>query len=274
MDPYGSGCHCLMMRIYTNFSPLLSLIERGEIHAGSEIVPVLQSAGIDGLELNARILDLKQYLLPEFSFCIDQLNGLPLSLHSDYVDFNPASVNPYTRKAALDQLRDEIELCERYSIPILTIHPGWAKKIGRRLALDHFWRFLSEIFDSHHCPGTMLCLENMDHRREKLCNNAEEIALTLERFPQLMLTVDFAHLGLTGTDIPTFLDRFEKSIAHLHLSGVIAGKRHGEISLPASELDFKSHLERYRDTEIAAVIENQSWELMLSSKKILDNFRR
>jgi sugar phosphate isomerase/epimerase len=197
-----------------------------------------------------------------------------LSLHSNYVDFNPASLNPYARKAALDQLRDEIELCERYSIPILTIHPGWAKKISRRLALNHLWRFLSEIFNSHHSTGTMLCLENMDHRREKLCNNAEEIALTLEHFPQLMLTVDFAHLGLTGMDIPTFLDRFDKRIAHLHLSGVIRGKRHAEIPLSASELDFKFHLERYRDREIVAVIENQSWELMMASRKILENFRR
>ena len=98
-----------------------SLIERGAINNGEEIPSTLREAGLDGLEINPCIPDLIKRLVPDFSFSLDDLNGFPLSMHSNYVDLNPASLNPYVRRAAVEQWRSEIELCGSHSIPILTI---------------------------------------------------------------------------------------------------------------------------------------------------------
>jgi len=58
----------------------------------------------------------------------------------------------------------------------------------------------------------------MDHRKEKLCNSAEEIRMTLERF-------------------------------------------------------FRPFLKVFQGKEIAAVIENRPWEVMIESRNVLDAFR-
>jgi sugar phosphate isomerase/epimerase len=263
------------MRIYTGFGSVCSLIQRGAIKNGSEILSTLQTAGLDGLEINSYVLDLTDKLAPDFSFSLEDLKGFPLSLHSNYVDLNPASLNPYVRKAAVEQLVNEIELCENHSIPILTIHPGWAKKIERQFALEFFLESLSTVLDSVSGKTSQLkiCLENMDHRAEKLCNSSEEIRSTLERFPQLGLTVDLAHLGLTGAAIGSFIDEFAERIAHLHVSGVIEGKPHGSISLAASSIDFRPFLKIFQGRNIAAVIENQPWEVMIESRDVLEEFR-
>jgi sugar phosphate isomerase/epimerase len=263
------------MRIYTNFGSVYSLIQRGVIKKGSEIFPTLQTAGLDGLEINPYTLELLDRLAPDFSFSLEDLKGVPLSLHSNYLDLNPASLNPYARKAAVEQLVNEIELCENHSIPILTIHPGWVKKIERQLALEFFWDSLSTVLDSVSGKSSQLkiCLENMDHRAEKLCNSSEEIRSTLERFPQLGLTADLAHLGLTGAQIGSFIDDFAERIAHLHVSGVTKGKSHGSISLAASSIDFRTFLKIFQGWNIAAVIENQPWEVMIESRDVLNEFR-
>ncbi|MEE9308652.1 MAG: sugar phosphate isomerase/epimerase family protein [Spirochaetia bacterium] len=261
------------MRVYTSFGAVYSLIQRGAIKNGGEISSILQAAGLDGLEINSYVLDLKDKLAPDFSFSLQDLDGFPVSLHSNYVDLNPASLNPFVRKAAVEQWQSEIDLCQFHRIPILTVHPGWVKKIERQLALEFFWDSLSKVLDSGKSSRVTVCLENMDRRQEKLCNTTEEIRITLDRFPQLGLTADLAHLGLTGADIGSFIDEFAEQIAHLHVSGVVQGQPHGSISLAASEIDFLPFLKLFQGTDIAAVIENRPWEVMIESRDVLDAFR-
>lgn len=272
----GGGISSInVMRIYTGFGSVYSLIQRGAIKNGGEISSTLQAAGLDGLEINSYVFDLMDKLAPDFYFTLEDLKGFPLSLHSNYVDLNPASLNPYVRKAAVEQLVNEIELCENHSIPILTIHPGWVRKIERQLALEFFWDSLSTVLDSVSGKSSQLkiCLENMDHRAEKLCNNAAEIRATLERFPQLGLTADLAHLGLTEADIGAFIAEFIEQIAHLHVSGVVQGQPHGRTSLAASSIDFRTFFKIFQGRNIAAVIENRPWEVMIESRDVLDEFR-
>lgn len=261
------------MRIYTSFGAIRSLIQRGAIKNGGEIPSTLRTAGLDGLEINSYVLELIDRLAPDFSFSLGDLNGFPVSLHSNYVDLNPASLNPFVRKAAVEQWQSEINVCQAHRIPVITIHPGWVKKIERQLALEFFWDTLSKVMDSGESSQVTICLENMDHRTEKLCNTAEEIRMTFERFPQLRLTADFAHLGLTGADIGSFLDEFAEQIAHLHVSGVIQSQPHGRISLAASSIDLRPFLKIFQGQNIAVVIENQPWEVMIESRNVLDELR-
>lgn len=261
------------MRIYTSFGAVYSLIQRGIIKKSSEIGPTLEAAGLHGLEFNPCILEISPRYAPGFSFSPAELKDIPLSLHSNYVDFNLGSLNPFIRKAAIEQLKAEIRLAGEWNIPVLTIHPGWVRKIKRELAMEFFWDSLATFLENLEPTAPIICLENMDHRPHKLCNTAEEISKTLERFPALKLTVDFAHLGLTGEDITSFLDRFQHRIEHIHISGVIPGKPHSEVSLDASRIDFRPFIRRFLDRDIITVIENRPWEIMMASKRALENLQ-
>ena len=150
--------------------------------------------------------------------------------------------------------------------------------LNDKLALD-FLLTLQDLVgfpvvpDSGGSSQAAVCLENMDHRKEKLCDTTEEIWITVERFLRLGLTADLAHLGLTGADSGSLIDEFADRIAHLHVSGVVHGQPHGRISPAASSIDLRLFLKVFRGKEIAAVIENRPWEIMIESTNILDAFR-
>lgn len=254
-------------RIYCNFSPVASLIDRGRIGTAEEIVRVVEEAGLDGLEISGHVLESADRL--PFPFSLADLQGLPLSFHSNYIDFNLGSVNGFVRRAGIEQLKSELALAGEWGLSPVTIHPGWVRKTDRKTALSVFWAALDEVLGSVSLSSTVLCLENMDHRPEKLCNLEEEIAETLDRFPPLRLTVDLAHLGLRGADIAGFLAAFGERIAHAHVSGVAPDRPHGQVSLAESRIDLRPHLAGLKDRDIAFVIENSPWETMLESRDLL-----
>jgi sugar phosphate isomerase/epimerase len=250
-------------------------MQSGRLKTIPDIAAVLDQAGLDGLEINAYVLEAAELFAPGLGLSPDRLDSLDcsrISLHSNHVDFNLGSLNPYVRRAASKQLLDEAALASAHGIGILNIHPGWVKKIERRQALRFFWDSLSSFFSA--CPeqGPRICLENMDQRPEKLCNRAAEIRSTLQRFPRLNLTVDFAHLGLTGADIGAFVAEFDQRIAHVHISGVQNGVPHGRVSLDESRIDFGPYLRRLAGRDLIAVIENRSWEAMLASKSVIEHW--
>lgn len=245
----------------------------GRVKTIPDIAAVLKQAGLDGLEINAYVLEAAELFAPGLGLSPDRLDTLDcsrISLHSNHVDFNLGSLNPYVRRAAIEQLLAEAALASAHGIGILNIHPGWVKKVERRQALRFFWDSLSSFFSA--CPkqGPRICLENMDQRPEKLCNKSDEIKSTMEKFPRLGLTVDFAHLGLTGADIGAFLAEFDERIAHVHISGVRDGVPHGRVSLRESRIDFGPYLRRLAGRDLIVVIENRSWETMLTSKSVIE----
>ena len=230
-----------------------------------EIITQIKKVKLDGIEFNTRFLELLRIYMPEWNLSLNDFSTIGTSLHSNFIDFNLGSINPYIREAGINQLKDEIILAEKYGIKNLTIHPGRVKKIDRSAALNLFWDSLSEIYSSI-LPGTTgICLENMDQRPEKFCNNIDEIRATLEKFPQLYLTLDLAHLGYSGIEINSFLDEFIDRIAHIHISGMSNGFSHHRISLSKSKISFQHYLKRFIEKDIIVVIENYDWDTMLKS---------
>lgn len=241
------------------------MIKSHSITSVKEIITQLNKAELDGIEFNIRIFEFFKFYMPEWNLSLNDFTTIGTSLHSDFIDFNLGSINPYIREAGINQLRDEIILAEKFGIKNLTIHPGRVRKIDRSTALNLFWDSLSIIYSSCPLEKTKICLENMDQRPEKFCNNIDEIRATLEKFPQLYLTLDFAHLGYTGIGVNSFLDEFMDRIAHIHISGMINGISHHRVSLSKSKICFQHYLERFLEKDIIVVIENYDWDTMLQS---------
>ena len=256
--------HAIGARIYTNILPVIADLP--------DVRGALCRAGLDGIEVPCRLLDAGlaggRYVPPE------GLGGLSVSLHSDFADFNLGSQNPLIRRTCVRQLRAELSLAARYGFGPLTFHPGAFRKSDLDPSLRLFWGSLEEVFRAAGPARNALCLENMDNKPGKLCSAEEEISATLERFPALGLTVDLAHLALRGADIGDFLRAYDARIAHVHVSGFRPGERHGKVSLKGSVLDFRPFISMLKGRDVAFVIENATWDLMMESRGVLEEALR
>jgi len=250
-------------RIYSNAHPFVTSLP--------DVRDAVRRAGLDGIEMPCRVLDQRLADVPYVPPA--DLKGLRISLHSDFADFNLGSPNPCIRRACVEQLRSELALAEQWGFTPLTFHPGSFRKADRDAALQCLWKSLEEILRTAPTPA-VLCLENMDGKPGKLCSEEGEISGTLERFPPLGLTVDLAHLGLRGADVGSFLRTFDARIAHVHVSGVRPGEPHGRVSLKGSGVDFRPFLEGLKGRDIAFVIENATWDLMMESREVLEKALR
>jgi len=258
------------MKIYSSLGPFKEELFKGRIRSFTHIIDKLKKAGFDGIEINSIVFEIYNQRILPLNLSFKGIDYSMVSLHSNYLDFNLGSIDSYTRHACIEQAVNEYGFALKNGIRTVTIHPGRVKGIQRETAMKLLWDSLSQIFTKIQKSGTKLCLENMDNKKEKLCNNPSEIEETLSKFPELGLTVDLAHLGLNNEDIGMFLDKFESRIYHIHISGVREGFPHSEVSLAKSEIDFAPFLIRYSGKDIAVVIENHLWEDVVESKEILE----
>ena len=164
-------------RVYSSLSPFGELAVRGELRSSRDLARRALDMGLDGLELHPSGMAAATRLGIEIN--PRELSPLGLSLHSNHIDFNAASTNPFIREAAVTQLINEVSYAADHGIQVLTCHPGTAKKIERSGALALFWSTLEHVVDR--VGVVRLCLENMDHNEPKLRNVAPEIAATLDR---------------------------------------------------------------------------------------------
>ncbi|MCD6121508.1 MAG: sugar phosphate isomerase/epimerase [Spirochaetales bacterium] len=258
------------MKIYSSLGPFKEQVFGGSIRSFAQIADKLKIAGLDGIEINSIIFEKNYQNLLPFNFNFRGIDYSMVTLHSNYQDCNLGSANSFTRNAGIEQVVDEYEFAENNGVRIVTIHPGRVKGIPREAAMGLLWNSLSDIYKRIEQSETKLCIENMDNKQEKLCNRLSEIEKTLSKFPDLGLTVDFAHLGLNNENIGMFVEKFKSRICHIHISGVKKGYRHGDVSLSRSEIDFMPFLTSFVRKNITAVIENNRWDDVIESKKVLE----
>lgn len=116
------------MQIYSSFSSLYSLFQEGSVTNTEELIDTIQSAGLDGFEINCYYLNLPDILSFTTPLSLRDFDCSKVCLHSNHIDFNPSSINPHTRRAGIVQLKEEMHIAEEHGIRTLTIHPGFVKK--------------------------------------------------------------------------------------------------------------------------------------------------
>ncbi len=262
------------MRIFANLSPFHQQILAGAIRSGNELMREVDRHGFDGIEVN-----LVSLTRPGGERLLDGLDYDRVSFHSNYLEFNPGASNPYTRDAAVRQLQDELALASRRGALVLTFHPGMkGKRASREESLESSVASVRRVVEQSSgilaSGRPLLCVENMDASPEKLCGAEEELAFVLERLPEVGLTFDVAHAGLRRLDIGQFVSRFGSRIRHVHVSGVIDGRPHNEVSLEESTVDFSAFLRGYGSSDGIACIENKSLELACATKGVLERWKK
>lgn len=267
-----------MLRIFTTMGQYARDAMTGRITSGAQLSQRVYEDGYDGIELHMAMLDM-----PKAAPLLEGLDPAGLTFHSNQFEFSLGSVNRYRRRAAIEQLRDELDYAAMKGARVLTFHPGFeAKKSTRAQSHDWVIASLAEVIESHgemlRSGQVVLGLENMDSSPEKLCRDEAEIARVLDAHPELSLTCDLAHCAIGRLDIDRFVDRFRDRIRHVHVSGYIPGKSHGKVSLAQSRLNLSPYIRKIATAadgkrDIAFCIENKTPALSRASRKVLQAVR-
>jgi sugar phosphate isomerase/epimerase len=135
----------------------------------------------------------------------------------------------------------------------VVLHPGHIGGMGvyvKETALAHANNSLAAIIDHAQTLGLCVCLENMFPKCQAFVEPTDFVEI-LQRFPDLMLTLDTGHANIAnpgGQRILEFIEKFGPRIGHLHVSDNF-GERDDHISLGAGKIDFLKIVSALRQCE-------------------------
>jgi sugar phosphate isomerase/epimerase len=184
-----------------------------------------------------------------------------------------ADLTDSIREASLLEIFNSLEVAAELGCQKVVLHPGHIGGMGiyvMESALAHANNSLAAIIDRAQALGLCVCLENMFPKCRAFAEPADFIEI-LDRFPDLMLTLDTGHANIGnpgGRRIFEFIEKFCHRIAHLHVSDNF-GERDDHIPLGAGRIDFSkiaSALKQceYDDTATFEIFSEDRRELKMS----------
>lgn len=176
-------------------------LAKGDFRAA---LTMLADTGLSAVELSA----LRPTELPQL---LDALPSLPLA-QFPYISLHaPSSYDSASEQDLVCML--EPVLARNWPI---VVHPDVIRR-------DELWQPF----------GSLLCLENMDHRKP-IGRTFEEMKRLFERFPEASFCCDLGHahqIDPTMTQAYCMLERFASRLRQVHLSEVNPASRHEPLSL-------------------------------------------
>ena len=196
---------------------------------------------------------------------------MTFSVHANFRGNNIASLDPGTWNASLAQIKRDILFAETIGARLVVVHPGCCEPGHEEEAYDRLNRSLQELIPFARARRIVFTLENMDGTENKLFWRHQDVKRILSLHPDLKLTIDFAHLGMTRQDISAFLNELADKVAHFHISGYFPERPHTRVSLAVSHIDFSPYLRGIRDWDKRIAIEIADRIGMRESRAIIAN---
>jgi sugar phosphate isomerase/epimerase len=184
-----------------------------------------------------------------------------------------ADLTDSIREASLGEIFNSLEVAAELGCQKVVLHPGHIGGMGiyvKEIALAHANKSLVAIIDHAQTLGLCVCLENMFPKCRAFVEPADFVEI-LERFPDLMLTLDTGHANIGnpgGRRILEFIEKFGHRIGHLHISDNF-GERDDHIPLGAGRIDFLKIVSalkqcEYADTATFEIFSEDRRELKMS----------
>jgi sugar phosphate isomerase/epimerase len=184
-----------------------------------------------------------------------------------------ADLTESIREASLLEMYNSLEVAAELGCQKVVLHPGHISGMGiyvKETALAHANNSLAAIIDRAQTLGLCVCLENMFPKCRAFVEPADFVEI-LERFPDLMLTLDTGHANIgnsSGRRILEFIEKFGHRIGHLHVSDNF-GERDDHIPLGAGKIDFLKIVSalkqcEYDDTATFEIFSEDRRELQMS----------
>lgn len=231
----------------------------------------IRSAKKDGFfacELNTYLRD-RRFLTKNIEAVLRE--NMIISVHANFIDNNISSLNPYMRRTSISQIKNDIIFAGAIKSKVVIVHPGQYEPGYEEDAYEQLNSSLQKLIPLANEHQTVLTLENMDGTGTKLFSKYQDLKKILALHPELKITLDFAHLGMTNQDISQFVDDFMDRIAHFHISGYFRMKPHPEISLRESQIDFRPYLNKIKNWDKIIVIENADRLSTSLSKEVIES---
>jgi len=194
----------------------------------AEFVRFVVDLGLDHVELRQGYLDVNGWSEPETLRSLADDYGVTYTFHAPHVDCAIGNVNEPLRRAAVEGVKDALDLAEAVDGDGVIVHGGSARKRYpehvRRETREQAVNSIRECATHAEVVGVPLCLENGRETGRKRRHTAtpDRMAAFLDDVGAdtefLRLTLDVGHAKATGVDYGQFVDRFGDRIhvAHLH----------------------------------------------------------
>lgn len=141
----------------------------------------------------------------------------PVVVHASYL-YNLASDDPKLRKKSIDGVIEDLMQCDLLNVDYYVIHPGKAKGLSERKAIENIKKSLEEIFLKVDTK-TVFLLETLAGQKGEIGKTVEELAELLSVLPEGKsgICVDTCHIYSAGYKINTTdgFENFKQEIDHL-----------------------------------------------------------
>lgn len=192
------------------------------------------------------------------------------SYHLPSWEINICAINPYVRKASIDETKRLIDLAKELGIKKVAMHPGCYASMPDVYALlgqqvkNTAQNSILDIFE--YCQGKKieLCIENLPFS-EPFFQRPEEFELFIDK--GIGMLVDTAHAVTSGIDPVNFIRKFGNKVSEVHLVDGFKGKEDMHYTLGVGEVDIPTFLD-----ELVEIKYGGSVILELKSEKdVLDS---
>jgi len=144
--------------------------------------------------------------------------GMHFQIHAPLSDVNIGSVYEPMRKAALGEVEQNIVMCRKLNIPLLTVHPGFVQGVAflnRAQTVERTKESLKEIARLSREHSVKVVVENLPANINGTCTQAAELMEVVEG-TGLGICFDMGHANTAGQldEFLKLVDRFGN--VHLH----------------------------------------------------------
>jgi sugar phosphate isomerase/epimerase len=195
--------------------------------------------------------------------------GLTFQAHAPLSDVNIGSVYEPMRTAAVNEVRQTIELCRQLDIELMTFHPGFVRGVAfldANKALEMTRQSVLEISRVAEEHSVVAALENLPSNVNATCTKASDLAKVVEG-TSVALCFDMGHANISGeVDNMLALSTGFKNV-HLHNNDG-AWDQHNRIGDGTADLDRVIRV--LRQSYVGSyVIESTGLEEGIESKTVL-----
>ncbi len=152
--------------------------------------------------------------------------ALTYTLHAPFCSVNLASVNPYIRKASVNEILNSIHYASTLGCVLVVVHPGivsYPRSLSayERAAKENELDSFSQICEQAERHKLLVCVENMPRLppafKEAWTGNEMIKIVNSCESPYVQIAFDVGHCNTTDIPITSMIKKFGKHIKHVHI---------------------------------------------------------
>jgi sugar phosphate isomerase/epimerase len=175
----------------------------------------------------------------------EKINGFKTSYHLPIKEINICALDPYIRKASVDEMKRLINFAEDVGVNKLVGHPGDYASLSEIYSLlgeqirEISKEVILELFEYSKERKIEFCIENLTNR-QLFFQKPDEFQFFIENNVGFIL--DTAHSIICGIDPVDFVSKFGNKISEIHLVDGFEGEKDIHYPLGTAELDYRNFL--------------------------------